>query len=519
MKAQQTLQMLHQYKKLLATLTVILSLPLIANATILYVSTTGAGLTNGSSWANAFSEFQLQFAINSAISGDSIFVSCGVYRPTSGTNRSISFAMRNNIKIFGSFQGFENQPGERAFSCGPCTILSGNINNATISTDNSYKVILNRNLNNSALLDGFVIRDGYDQRNPASIEMGLGAGIYNGGSGAMPGSEGSLCSPTIRNCVIQNNYAAFGAGIFNNGHQNGNASPILDNCIIFNNTASISGGGIDNFGWINGNASPTLNNCLVVNNFASLRAGGMYCWGGLGGNANAVLNNCTFANNHAVSLAGGIIADNSDNLDGSPPFSGNANIVLKNSILWGNTAPQGPQFYLNGGSVSATYSNIDMANQSAPHQLTGSTLGNILSYPAFLDSTSIMGLDNCLMTNDDGFALNITSIGINAGIDGDTISIDLSQNNRVIGLSVDLGPYEYVLSDTCVWTGNANQSWELAQNWMPERIPDADQMVRIPNSALAPNQPVIHNLHVICRKLWNFGIVQLSGFSTLTLKE
>ena len=109
MKAQQTLQMLHQYKKLLATLTVILSLPLIANATILYVSTTGAGLANGSSWANSFSEFQLQFAIYSAVSGDSIFVSCGVYRPTSGTNRSISFAMRNNIKIFGSFQVFENQ--------------------------------------------------------------------------------------------------------------------------------------------------------------------------------------------------------------------------------------------------------------------------------------------------------------------------------------------------------------------------------------------------------------------------
>ncbi|HOY14897.1 MAG TPA: hypothetical protein PLY70_17240, partial [Saprospiraceae bacterium] len=400
-----------------------------------------------------------------------------------------------------------------------CSILSGNINNANLATDNSYKVMLNRNLNSSALLDGFVIRDGYDQRNPASVEMGLGAGIYNGGSGAMPGSEGSLCSPTIRNCVIQNNYAAFGAGIFNNGHQNGNASPILDNCIIFNNTASISGGGIDNFGWINGNASPTLNNCLVVNNYATLRAGGMYCWGGLGGNANAQLNNCTFANNQALALAGGIIADNSDNLDGSPPFSGNANIVLKNSILWGNTAPQGPQFYLNGGSVSATYSNIDMASQTSPHLLNGSTTGNLLNYPIFLDSTSIMGLDNCLMTNDDGYGLQISSLCINSGLDGDTLTLDLAQNNRVIGLNVDMGPYEFVLPDTCIWTGNSNQSWEIAQNWLPQRTPDSNQMVHIPNIEEAPNQPVIHNLNVILRKLRNFGIIQLTGLATLTIKE
>ncbi len=402
-------------------------------ALIRYITPAGSGLQNATSWANAAPGTSLQAIINISAPGDEVWVSCGTYFTTNTANRAIAFAMRNGVSIYGGFTGTETALSQRVLSCGPCSILSGEIGTAAV-TDNSFHVISNPvGINNTAIIDGFIIQGANDNRAP-TITDGLGGGIYNNG-----GFTGNNCNPTIRNCIIRNNFAQFGAGIFNSGHSGGNASPNISNCIIANNTAYLGGGGVDNFG-LAGTASPTLTNCLLYGNSAAQRAGGMYCWGGNNGNASPIIINCVFANNSSVD-AGGLIADNENSPGGS--FSGNSNPVIYNSVFWGNTATgTGPQFFLLGGtSFNATYSNISLAGQNPPHTVSGPATGNLNTNPQFVNLANAIGTDNCWFSADDGLKLQHSSPLINAGNATGAPVTDIIGMSR-IG-NPDLGIYEY----------------------------------------------------------------------------
>lgn len=391
---------------------------------------------NATSWANAYPGNLLQNAINESGVGDEVWVAAGVYFTTNTTNRAISFNMRNGVAIYGSFSGGETMLSQRIIVNGLTSILSGEIGNPGIG-DNSYHTIPNTGLNNSAVIDGFIIRDANDNR-AATITTGLGGGIYNNGSGS-----GNVCSPTIRNCVIVNNQAVFGAGIFNNGYLGGTSNPIILNCVIAFNTATSGGGGIDNFG-LSGNASPTITNCVVYNNTALQRAGGMYCWGGGNGNANPIVLNTLFVNNTAVD-GGAIVTDRLNSGSGS---SGNSNPNFRNCIFWGNTASGiGPQFFVLGGATfSATYTDINLAGQSPPHLITGAITGNINSNPLFVSIGNGAGLDNAWLSADDGLQLQDTSPCLDAGQNAGVSLTDVLQKNRIYNLIVDMGPYEYTPS-------------------------------------------------------------------------
>ncbi len=468
--------------------------------TIHYITPNGAGLMNGNSWDNALPGISLQLTIDAALAGDSIWVSCGSYRPTTSNDRSLAFHMRNNVSIFGSFNANEALVSEREFTCGPCSILNGNIGNVNVATDNSYTIIVNIGLDHSAILDGFEISGGYDNRSINSIEAGLGGGIYNGGSGA--GGEGGNCSPTFRNCTIINNYAGYGAGMFNNGHHNGNSEPNLSNCIFANNRASVGGGGMDSYGWDNGNVAPSLTNCLFYGNISDDRAGAMYCWGGRGGNCNPTIVNSAFINNTSPNIAGGIIVDNSDDLDGLPPFNGNAVIDISNSILWGNTSGSGPQFFILGtGNFNAVYSNIDTVGQTLAHPISGPGTGNIFINPQFQNINNAIGNDGCWMTLDDGLKLQIISECINAGNTSLGVSPELSFNSRISGAAIDIGPYEFDLPESVTWTGINGNDWFDVQNWNPTRVPDSLQIITIPGIETTPNQPILQEINAFCKEL------------------
>jgi len=407
-----------------------------ANAVTRYVSPfpLGIGLADGTSWANALPNTSLQAAITASTSGDEVWVMAGTYFTTTGTNRNIYFSMVNGVAIYGSFAGTETSPSQRIFSCGYNSVLSAEIGVAG-NADNSYHVINNSSLNNTAILDGFTITGGHANFDLLGNDpRSLGGGILNTGSG------GGICSPTIRNCLFTGNTALFGGGIFDHGQNSGNANPVITNCIFTLNTATGGGGAIDNFGY-NGNASPVITNSIFYNNTATDRAGAMYCWGGGNGNASPTILNCLFINNSSVD-GGAIVSDRTNFVSGN---SGTANPTIRNSVFWGNTASgTGPQFYILGGAgFAATYSVIDVSNQNAPHAITGPGTGNISIAPTFLDISNAIGPDNCWFTNDDGLQFQTGSVGINAGDNTGVPAYDIRNFARIANGIVDMNAYEF----------------------------------------------------------------------------
>ena len=430
------------FKRLLFSLAILL--PIFsthsAYAAIFYVTPNGAGMQNGTSWTDAAPGINLQSVINNALPGDEVWVACGTYFPTTGTDRSISFSMRNGVAIYGSFQGNESTLQDRVFPCGPCSSLSGEIN-AAGNADNSWTVIWNEELDSTAILDGFIIEGGNDDRTPTSSGQGLGGGVYNHGFGS-----GGYCHATYRNLVFQNNSASWGGGAFNNGYNQGNSEPTYINCIFDNNYGYVEAGGLDSYG-VGGNASPTIINTLFINNSSATNVGAMYAWGGnSGGNCHPVLINCAFVNNTATNGYGGaFIADNLD--ENGSTSSGSCTVTLQNCILWANQASNGvgPQFYVRGtgAQVLATYSDIDTTGQTSAHPLSGPNTGNLYVNPEFNAMSNGMGTDNCWMTADDGLALQSNSPCIDAGDNNSVHTSDLIGNPRIDGNNVDIGPYEF----------------------------------------------------------------------------
>lgn len=143
------------------------------HADTIYVTPTGASVMNGQSWSTAFPGTGLQLAITNASNGDQIWVACGTYTASSTGNRGMAYSMKNNVEIYGGFQGIEEHIGERSLACGPCSILSGEIGNAG-NGDNSYKIISNSNLDNTAVLDGFTIQGANDNQTISNSGAGLG---------------------------------------------------------------------------------------------------------------------------------------------------------------------------------------------------------------------------------------------------------------------------------------------------------------------------------------------------------
>lgn len=393
---------------------------------------------DGSSWNNAASGNMLQTLINASSPGTEVWVACGVYVPTTTNDRTQSFSLRNGVRVYGGFTGSETTLEQRELNCMSCSTLSGEIGAAGIS-DNSYKIVYNELVDSTAILDGFIIRDANDDRTPTSFGDGLGGGVYNHGYGSS-----GFCHPTIRNCLFTNNTASWGGGAFNNGYNGGNAEPSYYNCVFYRNHGLIEAGGMDSYG-VNGNASPLLVNCIFSENTSATNVGAMYAWGGnANGNCHPVLIHCAFINNTATNGYGGaFIADNLD--ENGVTSSGSCTVTLENCVVYNNSATGvGPQFYVrgNGAQVIATYSNISLTGQTAPHIISGSGTGNIDSDPLFVAGNNPPGADACWLTADDGLRLQNNSPMINAG------STIANYQYDIMGIlynnNPEIGTYEYL---------------------------------------------------------------------------
>ncbi|HRQ76511.1 MAG TPA: hypothetical protein PK098_11395 [Phycisphaerales bacterium] len=128
-------------------------------------STTGDGLTWGG--AMKFLQDAIAWADNHLTNVEPtdtvhIWVAAGTYRPDQGSGispgtRAASFPLRNNVRVYGGFAGNEIMFDARDPAV-HLTILSGDLLNS--DKDNSRHVVIAKNVNHSAALDGFTIIGG-----------------------------------------------------------------------------------------------------------------------------------------------------------------------------------------------------------------------------------------------------------------------------------------------------------------------------------------------------------------------
>lgn len=258
---------------------------------IIYVSTEGEG--NGTSWEQATKYLEFASYLSSG-DGNQVWVKKGVYYGNDNDPEN-AFSITRNNRVYGGFNGDE-APG---FNLDDRDL----VNNATILDGQGVKRVLNQkeSLSSStqAVWDGFILRnglagfgggvyiDGFVTLSNCIIQdnvaTGFGGGIYVNASegdgqvhfnnckfiGNSAASGGGICDRngiSFTNCIFSNNIAnKKGGGIYTYN----NATPIYQGCVISNNTAE-EGGGVYARGF------SKFENCNIVVNKALVRYGGVF---------------------------------------------------------------------------------------------------------------------------------------------------------------------------------------------------------------------------------------------------
>lgn len=232
---------------------------------------------SGESWTDAAG---LQAALKASVFGDELWIAEGVYTPTEGADRAIAFEVKDGVRLYGGFSGTETELSQRNPADHP-TVLSGQIGDPTVSTDNSFHVVrmvgqVSAPLSNATLLNGLMIEQGY-----ASLNIntnGEGGGLYL-----------NHASPAIINVTLAHNYGINGGAL----SIRGNSSPRLGNVLFYGNAADKNGGALYT------DADGAIYNCVWYDNYAGQWGGAVYA---TTNNATAIYNS-VFRNNTAQLLS------------------------------------------------------------------------------------------------------------------------------------------------------------------------------------------------------------------------
>jgi len=373
---------------------------------ILYVRPDDTSYSCGS-WENACG---LQTALAVAKAGDEIWVQAGIYKPAEGTRYpDVTFQLKDGVALYGGFAGTETSRDQRDWGT-HITVLSGDLggddttdpNGVVTDTENivgqnAYHVVTGSGVDNTAVLDGFVITAGYASLTPP---------LLHGYGGGMISWEGS---PTLNNLIFSGNTAGKGKAYYGGGGMLNIhfSNPVLTNVTFIANTAG-SGGGmynhesnptltevtfIDNEAGDSGgmnnymNSSPTLTDVTFFGNVATVNGGGM----GNKENGNPILVNVTFSKNLAGDCGGGMA-----NFQGRPTltnvtFSDNSAgkfggglcnttyTQLTNATFTGNEAPRGSGIYNRGGLIKMV-NGIVWGNTPAQEQIYNQNIKLDITY-------------------------------------------------------------------------------------------------------------------------------------------
>ncbi|TVZ57254.1 hypothetical protein OD91_2572 [Lutibacter sp. Hel_I_33_5] len=376
---------------------------------IIYVDITANGSNNGGCWANAYNS--LQDAIAAATAGSEIWVAKGTYTPDVGVNvtlgdRNASFVMKNNVGIYGGFNGTETLRTQRDWE-NNTTILSGDIGILNTETDNSKTIIKFENLDATPVLDGFTITKAYGTET-------LGGGLYIDES-----------SPTISNCIITNNKSKNGAAIYTRLE-----NPVFKSCTISFNHALPNGNAV-----VYTNANDTFINCKFIGNSSNYASGGAI----LKSSNDSKAINCFFDDNTGytagVILRGGGSFDftnctftNNRSLNNVGTVAFGSGLTFVNSILWGN---------IGGSKINGTISYSILQDDTEDGTVTfpsGVTDGghNLDRNPNLVEGYKELPCISPSINSGNNAAPNLS--GITTDIDG---------NPRIYEGTVDIGVFEF----------------------------------------------------------------------------
>lgn len=422
---------------------------------VCYVDSRVAGSNNGSSWADSYTN--LRSALNDSGCKE-IWVAKGVYKPTRGSDRTISFEIKPDVAVYGGFNGDEATRDARD-PVQNRTVLSGDIDNndanatgdqidntpADINGHNSFHVVT---VNGTAgtpvtaatVLDGVTITGG--QANGISF-AGNGGGLYCFGAGT-----GHDCSPTLNHLTfIGNTSRIAGGAMYDDGSIGGNSSPTLTDVVFDTNFAGTEGGAIYNQGDA-GTSSPKLTNVTFVSNGSGAMGGAMYNLGPDGGESSPTLTNVTFKSNS--SPFGGAIFN-----DGS--LSGNSSPILNNVTFADNQTPGGGAIYnfAYSGTSAPSLSNVILWNDADPEILNldaAPTLNHSIvegGCPSGASCTAVVAVDPKLkvLANNGGSTLTMMpaddSPAVDAGDDATCPAADQRGIARPQGAHCDIGAVEW----------------------------------------------------------------------------
>lgn len=411
---------------------------------ILYVTTTGAGLMNGSSWDNAFDDINKAIRMIPLCDSVSIWVAQGTYYGDTLSESAFTFSSRT--RLYGGFVGNESadfdltQRDLKAHA----TVLDGR---------GQRRVLLQNSDGDSSyynIIDGFVITNGFVDG--SASHDGAGAYIKN--------------YTNIRNCVFTENLVSgyvtnSGVALFVTANDlSYSTHPVtIENCRFENNRIG------EGTNYAMGTAFLSdcfMSGCLFANNTASYYSA-VYL-------SESEVENCTFVNNYS-------------NYDGGV-YLGYSGSRIKNCIIWGNRC--GSVMSNVGGTIIDDYVFQNCAVEGGVRGtnnllLSNNNLQDHLFAPHFVNPTAGAGYG--FSGGDWRLAENSLCIG-RGGSSANVLPYDLDGNARVRGDGIDIGCYEsgynkvlipqvgnviYVAEngtgDGSSWsnaTGNLNQAIELA---------------------------------------------------------
>ncbi len=251
-------------------------------------------------------------------------------KPDGTGDREASFALINNVEVFGGFAGDESSltdrdPDENV------TVLSGDLSgddgpDFTNNVDNSLRIVLASDVAPSAVLDGFTITGG-------NASDGI---VLEGGA-----VRCQAASPTIRRCNIRANYSLVG-GAAASCYQ---SMAIFDRCTFEDNLSGTDlgaggkGGAVRSHG-----SSPAFVQCTFRGNHG--KVGGALAFDLHVPGTDVLVSNCILEDNFASSSGGAIVAEDIFDLETPDSVIINNTVFRENRAFGGQSADDG-----RGGAV------------------------------------------------------------------------------------------------------------------------------------------------------------------------